>query len=190
MWKGDPQLPPLQQRLKVLGVPIGQPEFIREFLQRKSGEQATIFERIPWVNDPQAAYLLLLLLLLLMCGSTRANFLLSAISPDLTEEFATRHDSAVWRCLCTILGTPSAPEACCIVIFQWRFGVSECLRVRRAAHSFRQLGRQSPDGEETPPSHRSDYDQKTRGGYHSNFRSRARMQRFSGGGWSSGAFLV
>ena len=52
VWKGDPQLPPLQQGLKVLGVPIGQPKFIREFLQRKSGEQATLFERIPWMNDP------------------------------------------------------------------------------------------------------------------------------------------
>ena len=38
VWKGDPQLLPLQQGLKVLGVPIGQPEFIREFLHRKSGE--------------------------------------------------------------------------------------------------------------------------------------------------------
>ena len=76
VWKGDPQLFPLQQGLKVLGVPIGQPEFIREFLQRKSGEQATLFERIPWVNDPQVAYLLLF-----MCGSTRANFLLRAINP-------------------------------------------------------------------------------------------------------------
>ena len=71
---------------------------------KKSREHATLFDRIPWVNDPQAAYFLLL-----MSGSTRANFLLRTVRPDLTEEFAIRHDSAVWRCLCTILGTPSAP---------------------------------------------------------------------------------
>ena len=76
VWKGDPQLPLVS--LSSSG----------NFSRGK--EQATLFERIPWVNDPQAAYLLLL-----MCWSTRANFLLRAISPDLTEEFATRHDIAV-----------------------------------------------------------------------------------------------
>ena len=59
------------------------------------------------MNDPQAAYLFLL-----MCGSTRANFLLRTISPDLTEEFATRHD-----------GSRGCEGPCFIVILQWRFGV-------------------------------------------------------------------
>ena len=73
-----------------------------------------------------------------MCGSTRANFLLRAISPDLTEEFATRHDSAVWRCLCTILGTPSAAEDA-KVLASLSFscgglGLVSALRVRRAAN--------------------------------------------------------
>ena len=47
-----------------------------------------------------------------------------------------------------------------------------------ARSPFRQLGRQSPDGEETPPSHRNDHDQKSGGGNHPNFRSCATMQRF------------
>ena len=53
----------------MLGVPIGQPEFFRDFLEVKTREQATLFQRIPWVQDTQAAFWLLL-----MCGSTRANF--------------------------------------------------------------------------------------------------------------------
>ena len=54
VWKGDPQLPPPQQGLKVLGVPIGQPEYVREFLQRKSGEHATLFREDPVGERPSS----------------------------------------------------------------------------------------------------------------------------------------
>ena len=100
VWRGDLRLPREQQGLKVLGVPIGQPEYVREFLAAKTREQATLFQRIPWVQNTQAAFLLLLL----MCVSTRANFWLRAVQPELTEGFADRHDRAVWECLCAILG--------------------------------------------------------------------------------------
>ena len=63
VWKGDPHLPANQQDLRVLGVPIGQPEFVTDFLEAKSREHSTLFERIPWDQDTQAAFLLLL-----MCG--------------------------------------------------------------------------------------------------------------------------
>ena len=68
VWKGDASLPAGQQGVKILRVPVGQPEFVQSFLERKSEEQSTLFERIPAVADPQAAWLLLL-----MCASTRAN---------------------------------------------------------------------------------------------------------------------
>ena len=116
VWRGEPELPRNQQGLRVLGVPIGQPEFVRDFLEVKTREQATLFQRIPWVQDTQAAFLLLL-----MCGSTRANFWLRSVQPDLTEGFAERHDTAVWGCLRAILGTPSAPDEAQVP-------------VRRAAH--------------------------------------------------------
>ena len=47
VWKGDPNLPPTQQGLKVLGVPLGQPAYVREFLENKSRERTVLFERIP-----------------------------------------------------------------------------------------------------------------------------------------------
>ena len=109
-WKGDQQLPPNQQGLRVLGVPIGQPEFVLDFLEAKSKEHATLFERIPWVQDFQAAFLLLL-----MCGSTRANFWLRTVESELTESFAERHDASVWRCLSNILGIPSAPDGAQVI---------------------------------------------------------------------------
>ena len=39
------------------GISIGQPAFVLDFLERKSREQQVFFQRIPWVNDPQAAFL-------------------------------------------------------------------------------------------------------------------------------------
>ena len=69
VWRGDPLLPVHKQGLKGLGIPIGQPAFVDALVESKSREQQTLFQRIPWVNGPQAAYLLLL-----MCASTRANF--------------------------------------------------------------------------------------------------------------------
>ena len=133
VWRGDLQLPRDQKGLKVLGVPIGQPENVREFLAAKTREQATLFQRIPCIQNIQAAFLLLL-----MCGSTRANFWLRAVQPELTEGFAHRHDTAVWGCLCAILGTPSAPgEAqmiATLALSAGGLGLSSVLRVRRAAH--------------------------------------------------------
>ena len=48
VWRGDPKLPRNQQGLRVFGVPIGQLEFVRDFLEVKTREQTTLFQRIPW----------------------------------------------------------------------------------------------------------------------------------------------
>ena len=63
VWKGDDGLPLSQQGINILGIPMGQPEYVRQFLEEKADEHR------PMVEDPQAAWLLLL-----MCASTRANF--------------------------------------------------------------------------------------------------------------------
>ena len=54
VWEGDRELPHAKQGLKVWGVPTGQPECVRGFL-KKSRKQETLFNRIPRINDPQAA---------------------------------------------------------------------------------------------------------------------------------------
>ena len=80
VWRGDLELLLSQQCMRVLGVPIGQPQFVRDYLERKNQEHEILYQRILWLNDPQAAWLLLL-----MCASTRANFWLRAVRPDLTD---------------------------------------------------------------------------------------------------------
>ena len=104
VWRGAQELPATRQGLKVLGAPIGHPQYVQEFLRRKSEEQQVLFQRIPFVNDPQASWLLLW-----MCASTRANFWLRMVSPELTLPFAELHDRNVWQRLQTILDVRGAP---------------------------------------------------------------------------------
>ena len=69
VWRGDQGLPTAQQGLKVLGAPVGHPDFIRSFLSQKGLEHDHLLEMIPQVPDVQVAWLLLV-----FCASTRANF--------------------------------------------------------------------------------------------------------------------
>ena len=91
VWRGDPDLQAVNRGLKVFGVPIGHPEYVQEFLRRKSEEQQVLFQRVPLVNDPQASWLFLW-----MCASNR-------VSPELTLPFAMRHDNSVWQCVQCLL---------------------------------------------------------------------------------------
>ena len=83
MWRGDLSLPTSKQGLKVLGVPVGHPEYISTELTATAEEQSLLFERIPLVEDLQAAWLLLSL-----CAATRANFWLRTVPREFTQEYA------------------------------------------------------------------------------------------------------
>ena len=172
VWRGDPELPRNQQGLRVLGVPIGQPEFVRDFLEKKTREQAILFQRIPWVQDTQATFLLLL-----MCGSTRANFWLRS-----------RHDTAVWGCLRAILGTPSADEAqvlATLALSGGGLGLSSAQGGQESPIS--QVG-QTHCAPETPP-HCGDHDSASGGGNCSMFPSGPGVQRIGGRGRLGSAIL-
>ena len=69
VWRGNSTLDEAEQGVMILGIPVGQPGFVRRFLEKKSEEQKLLFDRIPVVPDVQSAWLILL-----MCASTRANF--------------------------------------------------------------------------------------------------------------------
>ena len=99
--KSDSELPLSQNGLRVLEAPIGHPLYIVDQLASKSVEHELLFQRIPAVEDLQAAWLLLS-----FCGATRANFWLRMIQPDLSLPFAERHDDRVWDCLASLLHTP------------------------------------------------------------------------------------
>ena len=132
VWRGDARLPEAQQGVKILGIPVGQPGFVRTFLEQKSEEHVLLFEWIPAMEDPQSAWLILV-----MCAATRANFWLRGVQPDLTESFAETHDTHVWECLRQILKIPDMGHSQAIASLpfsQGRLGLVSATRVRSGAH--------------------------------------------------------
>ena len=87
LWRGDQNLPVGQQGIRVLGVPIGQEECVKNHLAKKSDEHQVLIDRIPLVQDLQAAWLLLF-----YCAGSRATFWLRSVRPQFTADFADAHD--------------------------------------------------------------------------------------------------
>ena len=98
VWRGDPTLPEVEQGMKILGTPLGHPSYVQSFLRAKTDDHTLLLERIPEVPDLQSAWLILL-----FCASTRANYLLRALPPGVTEEFAASHDELSRTCLNNLL---------------------------------------------------------------------------------------
>ena len=97
VWRGS-EVPSVQQGIKIFGAPLGHPDFVSAHLERAIAEHGVLLERIPLVPDVQSAWLLLV-----HCAQAQATYLLRALQPSLSEEFARSHDAGMWRCLCSIL---------------------------------------------------------------------------------------
>ena len=73
-----------------------------------------------------------------MCASTRANFWLRMVSPELTLPFAELHDRNVWQCLQTILDVRGAPaeaqQLAWLPLTLGGLGLASAKRTRHAAH--------------------------------------------------------
>ena len=74
-------------RDRVLGVPIGREEYIKNHLAKKSDEHQVLVDRIPLVQDLQAEWLLLF-----YCAGSRATFWLWSVRPQFTADFVDAHD--------------------------------------------------------------------------------------------------
>ena len=92
-------MPRAQRGVKILGTPVCDPEYVKAMLSRKTEEYRVFLEHIPNVDDLQSAWLLLL-----FCASTRANYLIRNVQPELVVEFAQRHEARIWQRLCQITG--------------------------------------------------------------------------------------
>ena len=58
VWRGDRTLPEDQQGVKVLGTPLGSPEFVRARFLELSASHQRLVDKIPFVSDLQRAWLL------------------------------------------------------------------------------------------------------------------------------------
>ena len=105
VWRGS-DIPTVDQGIKVLGTPLGHPDYVTRHLQRVEQEQQTLLDRIPSVFDVQSAWLLLL-----HCASARANYQLRVVHPSAVEGFSRAHDAGLWQCLSSMSCTSIQPNA-------------------------------------------------------------------------------
>ena len=123
-----------EQGVRVLGVPVGHPSYVRVQLSEIQHDHQTLLDRIPSLPDLQSSWLLLL-----HCASARANYFLRVVPPVLAEEFAREHDRSLWRCLCRILRSgegecqDSARSAATLPLALGGLGLRSALRTRSSA---------------------------------------------------------
>ena len=132
VWRGDSELPTHQQGFKVLGIPLGHPDFVQRFLEGKIAEHRVLLERIPEISDTQSAWLLLS-----FAATARANFFLRGVNPDHAKCFAAAHDQGVWQCFCRImqiLPTCGAQELSSLPTWEGGIGLRSARRTQPAAH--------------------------------------------------------
>ena len=99
MWCGDQALPTSEQGIRILGTPLGHPDYVRAELSQLSVKHDALMDKITHVQYLQCAWLLLL-----YCSAARANYFLRVVHPDLCSTFAAHHDASLRRVLCTLLG--------------------------------------------------------------------------------------
>ena len=98
-WKGDHNLLPKEQGIKILGCPIGHTDFVHHFLEGILEKQRELTNRIPQLEDVQKAWLLLY-----YCANSRANYYTRVVPPEYTGVYARGHDQCLRDCLYSILG--------------------------------------------------------------------------------------
>ena len=125
VWRGS-GVPLSEQGIRVLGTPLGHPEYVNAQLLVTTTKHQCLLERIPAVPHIQSAWALLL-----HCAGARANCLLRVVRPELVQSFAERHTVGLWRCLASILKLsaawdPISTEVLFTAIVHGRIGTSGC----------------------------------------------------------------
>ena len=131
VWRGDPNLPVALQGVEILGTPVGHEPFIVHKLAQKTAAHSVLLDRIPAIENVQAAWLLLL-----FCAAAKANFLLRTVNLELTIDYAAHHDSRCWQYLCRILRAPdpNAKMIAAVPLSEGGLGLHNAVLIRSAAH--------------------------------------------------------
>ena len=96
VWRGDK--PEAERGLKVLGAPLGSPEYVSALGQQRVQEEQELTDLLPQLPDLQSAWLLLL-----MCAAPRANHLLRNVPPQLAQSYAEGHDGLQLQTLAALV---------------------------------------------------------------------------------------
>ena len=84
--------------LKVLGSPIGSPQFTTAKLRERVEEERRLWDAIPTVKNLQCAWQFLL-----QSANPRANHTLRTLPPSLSSRYAQDHDEGIWGTVEAIL---------------------------------------------------------------------------------------
>ena len=108
---------------------------MRASLQEVTSKQEALLDRIPTVQDTQAAWLLLL-----FCASSRSNYVTRVVDPEASRDYAWRQDTLLWNCLCRVMGIvlvsggPTAREIAGLSLSSGGLGIRNAERGRKAAY--------------------------------------------------------
>ena len=102
VWRGEEKLPVRQQGVRVLGLPIGREDYVKNQLAKKTEEHQVLIDRILPVQDLQSAWLLLF-----HCAGSLATFRLRSVRPSLTADISDAHDRQMWECFSHLVGIAS-----------------------------------------------------------------------------------
>ena len=145
VWCGDGE--PEVQGLRVLGIPIGHPAFVRSELRKKTILHSVLFERILVVQDLQSAWLLLL-----YCAPTLGPIIGSVVSHRRMLH-SSEHEVATQSCLSRLLGAGLSQDAQDLASLPFSIGgcgLRSASRSKEAAHlgqsdSLRMIHQRHPD---------------------------------------------
>ena len=99
VWRGDQNLPTRDQGVKILGCPIGHPDYVLHFLENILEKQRVLLNQIPKLEDVQKSWLLLH-----YCANSRANYYTRVVDPEHSGVYALGHDQCLNEWLHAILG--------------------------------------------------------------------------------------
>ena len=128
VWRGS-EVPEDEQGMKVLGTPLGHPQYVRRFLSQLSEKHKVLLHRIPRLDNVQSAWLLLA-----HCAAARANYSLRCVEPQDVELFARTHDFQMRQCLSSILQFNLEGDSVTLPLSLGGLGLRSALRTSKAAY--------------------------------------------------------
>ena len=133
VWKGS-GIPTAEQGVRILGTPLGHPDYVHSYLQNVLNEHGVLLSRIPLVEDVQSAWALLL-----HCAGGRANYMLRVVRPEAVQRFAEGHTNGLWECLRNILGSsvevdPTIRDTCTLPLSLGGMGLRNATRTSPPAY--------------------------------------------------------
>ena len=91
--------------VKILGTPVGSPEFVHVLTRDRLDEERLLWEAINWVPDLQCAWQILA-----QCAGPRCHHFVRTVPPSESRSYAEGHDAGMMETMCSLLGGLTGDE--------------------------------------------------------------------------------